>query len=364
MEQRQQHTRTVTEDDAILDALFEADDTQPLAPIPVMGGGAGQTLPELGMLVALNAGRQRPSDAVLLKLARRIGETLAAAGKALYSFPAGGGRVEGATIQLAEELARGYTALAWSVLYDGIDDDGRVILRAVVVDAIAGTVVARPHVVFLPPASGKFAAKADQAARWEAMQVQAAISKAVRTTILHALPGWYVSEAERAARNFQSKKVLNGVSLADALAKCVSTFAEIGVGLERIEAALGSELVHWTITDLEALRGQYRDIKDGRLSAVLAFPPVKESAKQSGGLGDQTARPAEPKPSEPKPSEPFTPTAIEALRIQARESEEAKGAPTAPADLARWRGEHGLAAASLEKATEAQLRTYLTKINT
>lgn len=359
MEAQQTHTRPVTDDDRALDALFEADEVQPLAPVPVMGGApAGQTLPELGMLVALNAGRQRPSDALLLKVARRVGEALAAAGKALYSFPAGGGRVEGATIQLAEELARGYTGLAWSVLYDGIDDDGRVVLRAIVVDAIAGVVVARPHVMYLPPASGKFASKADQAARWESMQVQSAISKAIRTAILHALPGWYVAAAENAARNLQTRNALNGETLNEALAKCVAAFAALGVDQPRIEAALGSEMMYWTVTDLETLRGQYRDIKSGRLSAVLAFPPVKESPKPSGGLGDQSAKPAEPKPPESS-----KPTGIEALRIQAQESEEAKGAPTAPADLARWRGEHGMAAASLEKATEAQLRAYLAKLN-
>lgn len=359
MESQQSQTRTLTDDDRALDALFEADEVQPLAPVPVMGGAAaGQTLPELGMLVALNAGRQRPSDAILLKIARRVGEALAAAGKALYSFPAGGGRVEGATIQLAEELARGYTGLAWSVLYDGIDDDGRVVLRAIVVDAIAGVVVARPHVMYLPPASGKFASKADQAARWESMQVQSAISKAIRTTILHALPGWYVAAAENAARNLQTRNVLNGEALNEALAKCVSAFAALGIEQARIEAALGSEMVHWTVTDLEMLRSQFRDIKSGRLSAMLAFPPVKESPKPSGGLGDQPAKPAESKPPESS-----KPTGIEALRIQAQESEEAKGAPTSSADLARWRGEHGLAAASLEKATEAQLRAYLAKLN-
>lgn len=359
-QQQQTHTRTLTDDDRALDALFEADEVQPLAPVPVMGGAAaGQTLPELGMLVALNAGRQRPSDAILLKIARRVGEALAAAGKALYSFPAGGGRVEGGTIQLAEELARGYTGLAWSVLYDGIDDDGRVVLRAIVVDAIAGVVVARPHVMYLPPASGKFASKADQAARWESMQVQSAISKAIRTAILHALPGWYVAAAENAARNLQTKNALNGETLSEALAKCIAAYAAIGIEQARIEAALGSEMVHWTVTDLEMLRSQYRDIKNGRLSAVLAFPYAKDAPKPSGGgLGDPTA-----KPVESKPAEPAKPTPIEALRIQAQESEEAKGAPTSPAELARWRGEHGLAAASLEKATEAQLRAYLAKLN-
>ena len=362
-------------DDDALDALFEAtQDPAPLVPIMIPSNDSTAS-PEFMMFAELTRGFRRVSDKELLAAARRIGQTMAAAGCALYCFPVGGGRVEGATVQLAEELARAYGGMLWAVMYDKIDDNGRVVLRGVVIDGVAKTIVARPHVAFLPPASKGFSKSEEQASRWESMQVQSAISKAIRTAILHALPGWFVGAAIAAARTGQNKAVLNGKTLQVVVAACLKEFEDLGVSTDRLEAAMGAEFIHWTVTDIEQLRRQYGDIRANRLNADLAFPRLKQGdqtpKKSTGGLAPETqastTTPVTPATSPPAavPTETSsgqsTTTVPDELRVAIEEFEGSLNAPTEAAELGRWRAANGLTV-TYAKASEAQLRGYLAKL--
>lgn len=238
--------------------------------------------PELEFMARMAAGVER-DESQMIKRAERVGEMLGQ--RALYSFPAGGGRVEGPTVQLAEALATEWGYLMWSARI--VDQEGdRVTLMAVVVDALRCTVCARPGVFTLPPAPGKFANKAAQAARWEAMQTQAAISKCIRTALLHALPDWYIEAAVEASRNHVNDKYLGGRPIGEARTASVEAFAKFDINREQLAHHMGAPPELWTVTDIVTLRTLYQDIKSGRQSIEAVFGPQatvsEKPAKPSG----------------------------------------------------------------------------------
>lgn len=294
-------TRERTEDNG--DEIFAPRNAQ----LPMLAqppAGSASLPPEFAMMVAMGQGRSR-DEAALAKTAQRIGERMGE--RAIYSFPAGGSRVEGPTVHLVEALAQAWGNLFYGVRIESIEGD-RVVIMGLCADAITGTVAARPAMFTLPPAPAKFANKADQASRWESMQVQNAISKATRGVLQHALPRWYIDLAYEAADRTRCSELKdrdgNPLTLEQAIAQVIDAFGKSNIGLDGLEAFVGSPRALWVLSDLFGLRKAFHDLRSGTLSRE-AFAPKSEPSTQGGAaaLGAKPralpAPPAEPAPAPP-----------------------------------------------------------------
>lgn len=251
---------------------------QPFAPpAPVASGGNEMLSMMMGMI-----GKLPKRDAgQLKKSARRVGEAMA--DRALYAFPVGGKRIEGPTVHLIEALAGEYGSLWTGTEITSIQGD-RVFIRGVVLDLVTCTCYARPYLFTLPPAPGKFAEKADQANRWETMQVQNALSKAVRTALEHSLPRWYIEEAIAAARTIIRNEQLKGLSVEEAGEQAVKHFSGLGVEMVDLEDWLGAQRPLWTASDIIDLRKLGSRIKNNETTVAAEFE--KHRAKRKSATAD------------------------------------------------------------------------------
>lgn len=296
--------------------------------LPVVASAPGAALSgEFDMARQMAAGVVR-DRAAKIKAAKAIGELMAF--DALYSFPVGGKRVEGATVWFAEALAQEWGHLLYGTRIQSVDGD-RVLLLSVCADCVTGVVATRPAMVTLPPASGKFAKNAENTARWEAMQVQNAVSKAVRGVLLHAMPKWFVRAGEEAARAILCGAALGyhkgpdgkdnydrPKTLVEVRAECLAAFAKAGIPQKDVEAFLGGVPVElWTVSDISDLRAGFAKFKRGELSreAFRAATPEPAPAgrtitKPAGSVLDAELGGG-------------TPTAEEQAEILRREAEEA-----------------------------------------
>lgn len=311
--------RTATRERTEADDLF----TPRTFDAPALVGQSAQAQsPEFEALMVMAQGRKRDENQ-LTAAAKRIGERMGE--RAIYSFPAGGGRIEGPTVHLIEALAQEYGNLLYGTRIDRIDGD-RVHLVGMVIDAINGNVFTRPSVFHLPPAPAKFANKADQVARWESMQTQNAISKAGRTVLQHAMPRWYIDVAYNAADRVRRAelKLKDGQTMEDAVAESVAYFAKLGITEKGMESRVGAPRALWTISDLFSLRSDAKSLRDGTLSRE-AFREPEPVEPPPSNLAERIG--AKPKPAvKPKPTViDGDPTPDERAAILAAEAREAAG---------------------------------------
>lgn len=215
--------------------------------------------------------------------AKRIGERLGAivtgdgSSKAIYSFPAGQGRIEGPTVWLIGALWQEYGHV---VVDSEVREErgGRVAITTSIVDRINGTAYRREHHTALAPAPARFAKKADQVERWATMQLQSAISKAERTTVQHFLPGWYVDIAVESARAAFGRNVLgknadgSARSLGQAIAEALGAFEKnFKVTQAQLEDYLDAERPLWTLSDFAEVRAIYKRIQSGEATVEGVF---------------------------------------------------------------------------------------------
>lgn len=276
------------------------DPTVTLEPTAVVVRQPERTAParsDLAELAAVATQMGGRDPAMMLKEARRVGALLGA--RAEYSFPAGGGRVSGPTIDLMDALAIvwGRTAQEIQVLEETRD---RVVLRGRVVDLLALTVTSREYVSAIAPAPGKFANKPDQVDRWRVMQIQSAASKAIRGALEHALPAWLVDAALEAAREAVAAYGTGGLGLAEARQAAGRALWE-GHGLDRatLEAWIGAPVDLWAGAELARLRTLLGQLRSGqtspeavRLEAGAAAPaPTAAPPDKLGSLGLRSPSP-------------------------------------------------------------------------
>lgn len=295
--------------------------------------------------------------AALTEEARRIGRRLGA--DAYYSWQVenkGGSKqiIEGVSIDAVQELANAFGAFDQEVVIEKIEGV-KVWVRISVTDFVTMRSARVPAVFTLSGAPGKYGAD-----RWMAMQINAAASKAMRSAMERILPrsllNLVLSEAKRvvyeAGRNTEP-------ATKEAVTAWERWAAKRGATLDQIGEAVGRRPgTPWTKGHTSMLMALSKQMETEGLTFAEAFGIDSQQGTNEGGLGGTSSS-----SSDATATPTGAPSAVEALRIQVQESEEAKGAPTAPADLARWRGERGLTASSLEKTTEAQLRAYLAKLN-
>ena len=273
---------------ATTDAAPVARITQQMAP------REGRAL-ELMVSAAQQAITRVPKE--MIAAAKQIGGLLGAGG--FYRFPAGGATVEGVSIDLAQALAQQWGGIAYQVRILSVDmlaSGGRKVhLRATVTDLKSLVAAEVDQVVTTAAPPGKFAAKADQAERWHAMQAQSAASKIVRNAILRVLPAWYVGAAFNAARSTADHAATGGKTLPEARKAAVDLLAPFGVSRAEMEAHTGQPVDLWAAPQLHQLKDLHAELKGGRLSveqfrASLAEAPTSTATGKSAlGLNGKKA---------------------------------------------------------------------------
>lgn len=279
--------RDTATDDKVADLLEGPNALATLGEIPRAGQASASTPSgELGMLLQMAQSHDGRDPGRLLKAARRVGEQMA--DLAMYSWVQGGKRIEGPTVLLMESLAIEYRFLCVGAEIVEVQKGDRVIIRGMVTDLINCSVYMRPYMFTLPPAPGKFAESDEQSNRWETMQVQSALSKAVRTALVHALPAWYVDEAVKASKDVLKADYLKGLTVEEATLQVFHFFEGLKVEPQDIEDWLGAHRELWTVGDIVDLRKLGRRLKDGDTTVEAEF--AKHRAKReaaaatSGGL--------------------------------------------------------------------------------
>lgn len=235
--------------------------------VQIKAGFAADLAAMVGQFVPL--GLARPSMGDLLAEARQIGIRMGA--EAYYSFPAGGARVEGGTIRLAEELAQTWGHLLTGVRIDDVRD-GRVWLTGLAGDALTGRMHAEQRVYSLPPAPAKFAEKADQVARWESMQIGSAGSKALRTAIFRLVPRRLVTEAVQAAQN--AKQPPKNIDFQELLTALVQQFerSKAKITLAELEQTVGVKRPQWKVAEWRTLDDLLRALRSGETTVDEVWP--------------------------------------------------------------------------------------------
>lgn len=158
----------------------------------------------------------------------------------------------------------------------------------------------------------------------EDMQVvtgNAACSIALRNATFRVVPLALVKPVYEAAKRVA---VGDATTLSDRRAKCVDTFAKMGVGKDKLLAKLEKKAVEdITLDDLEILIGLHTAIKDGDTSIDEAFTPAAPAkpifktsppadAKAESGVGLAPAAPTV-LPDPPKPANVVVPQTGEPL---------------------------------------------------
>lgn len=252
------------------------------------------------------------------KKARAIGEKIGSMGidekgasRAIYAWGQGKSRVEGPTINLILALAQEWGCMSLEVQVEELAKN-RVKITVEIVDLVALNRTRRPSLWTLSPAPGKFAGDIAQTQRWETMQLNSAVSKAVRTAYESVLPDWYRQEALIGARNIQEAGILwrdgtdqSGrpkryrITLAEATEELIERFSKIfNVGLDALEARLGVDVAHWTVTDLATLKALGAAINAGRITMAAAFP--EEATEEAQAERAKRAKPAQKPQAAPR----------------------------------------------------------------
>lgn len=258
-----------------------------IAPLTIGGGDSVSTrIATFEMMVKIGA-RLPPRDPVaLMKVAAAIGDRMGEDG--YYSFPMGGDTIEGPSIDLMEALREPWGVTAVMCRIAALSGQN-VLLEAEVFDGRSGNLTERPNMFTLSNPPAKFAEKLEQQNRWRAMQVQSAVSKAVRGALEHALPAWYVNVAFRAALKSAASKLATGPELEEALVKVTDAFAErAGVTIDELVEWLGIDRQHWGGREGKRIKALLNHFFNGEESPSVDdfFAPyrAKIAARKAGPL--------------------------------------------------------------------------------
>ena len=277
---RQTTHREMSASDRTVEGMMDYEEP-PQLPAPVDAA-------RLDVLAGRAARLTRPPRKELQEAAKEIGEMLAA--DAYYSFPMGGQTVEGISIKGAQALMQ-----EWGGIMMGVREvrrEGRTItLRAEVIDLAKVVITSLDHSFTLQPAPAAFAKSAEQTQRWEAMQVNAAGSKAVRNAILDVLPAWYTGVLMQGARRAVSAQRREAAKsekpekpLTERISDAVKFFdTKLGVKLLELEGTLNRERKDWAEGDLDSLRSIRAAIESGEETVEGLFGPRPETEAGTKG---------------------------------------------------------------------------------
>jgi hypothetical protein len=257
------------------------------------------------------------------------------ASKAIYEVPRGGSKISGMTIRFAEAAmaAMGNMGCEAMTLYD--DDDQRVV-RVTVTNYESSVTWSRD--ITIPKtkevkqlkqgeraiserinSSGQVVYKVDATDDDVATKEAAMISKASRTNILRAVPGWLVAQCRARCETTQKKKATEDP---DAYRrKAVDAFASLGIKVTWLVEYLGKPLDQALPEELAEIERLYRAIKEKEISAASAMSARKgEADAKPAGVAASAVRRGGRKPEPTPPSgDPPPVTADEAAEIARRE---------------------------------------------
>lgn len=180
---------------------------------------------------------------------------------AMYAYPRGGQTVTGASIRLAETIAKAWGNMQFGIVELEQDTKaGRSEIMTYAWDLETNTREVKSFTVPHERHTKKGVTKlTDPRDIYELIANQAA--RRLRSCIFGVLPGDVVEEAIN-----QCEKTLQGNSdepLADRVRKAVSAFSDYGVTKTMIEKRLAHKLEATTIQELVNLQKIYRSLKDG-----------------------------------------------------------------------------------------------------
>ncbi|MGO2634677.1 MAG: hypothetical protein ACTH9H_13115 [Galactobacter sp.] len=203
----------------------------------------------------------------------------AVAQQAFYSMPRAGGRVEGATVHLARELARIWGNVDYGVRELRRDDEaGESEIQAYAWDQEGNVRSTRsfivPHVRMVKKQRSKITDLGDIY-----LNNQNIGARAVRECIFTILPNWFTSEAEGICKRTLQQG--EGEPIESRVAKMVGAFQQYGVTEQMIADRLGRPRTAWTAGDLADLATVHGTLSRGEASPTELFEPPTSAAEKA-----------------------------------------------------------------------------------
>lgn len=199
--------------------------------------------------------------------------------KAMYSYPRSGSTISGASIRLAEELAR-----CWGNIDFGIKElsqkDGESEMQAYCWDMETNTLSSQtfvvPHIRDTKNGAQKLISQRDIYENNANMA-----GRRLRARILAVIPPDLVEAAIEECRKTLAGN--NDVPIADRIRKMAVAFEKFGVKASVIEKRLGRKLETMTADDLSEYIGIYNSLRDGN-SGVSDWFDVKLNSNRAAQL--------------------------------------------------------------------------------
>lgn len=199
---------------------------------------------------------------------------LAVASQAFYSMPRAGGKVEGATVHLARELARAYGNIDYGVRELRRDDDaGESEMQAYAwnqednVRATRSFIV--PHERMVRKKRTKITDLGDIS-----LNNNNVAARGVRECIFQVMPDYLKDMAEKICR--QTIESGEGESLETRVQNMVGAFQSLGVTETMIQKRLGRPRTAWTAGDIRELTTVYGTLNRGEASVNELFQDPSE----------------------------------------------------------------------------------------
>lgn len=298
------------------------------APVPAEGNPAAEALAALGGAHGMTQTRTQYQTAITVHVARDLDQVRArvireatyARDGFFYAWTqndknssTGKSLIEGCSIEGAMILVRNWgNAVCEPDLVD--ETPTHWLMRATFIDLETGFTAAR---LFRQRKSQKVGKHDEERGLDIAFQIGQ--SKAIRNTVVRAVPQWLVDEAMEAARMSAAKRYEDVKTHA---ARAIKGYADtFQVTVEMLERKLGKKRADWIPADLVLLQSIFRAMKEGMTSVGQEFssdeakegepPPAEPSGHDVGATEPATpppaaaapAQPAEPQPDAAKPAE-------------------------------------------------------------
>jgi hypothetical protein len=306
-------------------------ETMPEEPLEQAGGSgdilqSGKAIQRAGtpFVTAISVQKPRNLDAVVKALTRECeygGESF------YYSIAFGGARVEGASIGLAQAIAREWGNCAVTSEVQETDDSFLFLARFV--DLERGFQIER---AFRQRKDGQVAGRFDSNRKLD-IAFQIGQSKATRNVICNAIPRWLVDRCIELAKDAVAKKI-TPEGLEKAKQTIIDAFKKYRVTEEMLVAKLAKPRAEWTTRDIADLTGDGKAIASGEMSVVELFPPA-DTAPQAGPVTMDAALTGKVKVPHLPPAAPVNedsePSPEEQEAIRQREIAEEQGQAPAKA---------------------------------
>jgi len=203
-------------------------------------------------------------------------------------------RIEGPSIDLAMCLSRNFGNCAVDI--DCQETPTHYLFTGTFIDLETGFTLPR---MFRQRKSQGIGGKMGKE-RAEDIVFQIGQSKAQRNAVVKAMPGWLILKAISVAKESERRTIEN---LHESRAQVVGFFRDkYGISPDRIENSLGRYVDNWTKDDIVNLRSTYTAIKENRVTADEAFPPIDQEKGDTNGK--EKAPVKEPEKSESESEDP------------------------------------------------------------